>query len=69
LQAADCSAKKDPRKQTSDQFAGAEDSFVKAELLLIAQLVSLKLGPTLDDLRGDPRFIDLVHRVGLPDQN
>jgi len=30
------------------------------------QLVSLRVDPTLDDLRSDGRYAELVLRVGLP---
>ena len=30
------------------------------------QMVSLKMNPTLDGIRADPRFADIVRRVGLP---
>ena len=30
------------------------------------QLVSLKVDPSLDDLRDDARFAEIVRRVGLP---
>jgi TolB-like protein/Tfp pilus assembly protein PilF len=30
------------------------------------QLVSLRVDPTVDELRGDPRFAGIVERVGLP---
>ena len=41
----------------------------KAYLERDMQLVSLKVDPTLDDLRGDPRLVQLMQRVGLTDRN
>jgi TolB-like protein/DNA-binding winged helix-turn-helix (wHTH) protein len=32
------------------------------------QLVRLQLNPAYDDMRTDPRFKDLVHRIGLPEK-
>jgi adenylate cyclase len=32
-------------------------------------LVSLNIEPLLDSIRGDPRFVSLVQRVGLPTGN
>ena len=30
------------------------------------ELVRLQVNPAYDDMRTDPRFQDLVHRIGLP---
>ena len=30
------------------------------------QLVRLQVNPAYDDMRTDPRFQDLIHRIGLP---
>jgi hypothetical protein len=30
-----------------------------------AELLSLQLNPAYDDMRTDPRFQELVHRIGL----
>jgi tetratricopeptide (TPR) repeat protein len=43
-------------------FASLNQAFSQRDV----QLVSLKVDPTLDSLRDDPRFPELVSRVGLP---
>ena len=43
-------------------FAALNKAYEQHDL----QLVSLKVDPTLDELRDDSRFIDLVRKVGLP---
>ena len=53
---------------TLGQNEKAFEMLNKAYLEHDLQLVSLKVDPTLDDLRGDPRFAELVRRVGLPDR-
>jgi hypothetical protein len=32
------------------------------------QLLRLQLNPAYDDMRTDPRFQELIHRIGLPQQ-
>ena len=43
-------------------FAALDRAYEQHDL----QLVSLRVDPTLDDLRGDARFAEIVRRVGLP---
>ena len=43
-------------------FALLEKAYAERD----ADLVSLKVDPVWDNLRSDPRFQDLVRRVGLP---
>ena len=31
-----------------------------------AELLRLQLNPAYDDMRTDPRFQELIHRIGLP---
>jgi len=45
---------------------GAIASLEKAYAVHDIQLQFLKVDPDYDSLRTDPRFIDLLHRVGLP---
>jgi DNA-binding winged helix-turn-helix (wHTH) protein/tetratricopeptide (TPR) repeat protein len=47
---------------TDQAFAWLEKAFDQHEM----QMVSLRVNPTLDPVRVDPRFDDLVRRVGLP---
>lgn len=47
--------------ETERAFACLERAFAERHL----QLVSIKTDPALDDLRADPRFADLVRRMGL----
>lgn len=51
--------------ETDKAFEMLNKAYLERDL----QLVSLKVDPTLDDLRRDPRFADLMQRVGLPDRN
>ena len=48
---------------TQSAFASLEKAYVAHDL----QLQYLKVEPGFDPIRDDPRFKDLVHRVGLPD--
>ncbi|HEY3637177.1 MAG TPA: tetratricopeptide repeat protein [Rhizomicrobium sp.] len=46
-------------------FASLEEAYRDHDL----DLLSLKSSPELDALRGDPRYIDLARRIGLPGRN
>jgi DNA-binding winged helix-turn-helix (wHTH) protein/tetratricopeptide (TPR) repeat protein len=48
--------------ETDKAFEMLNKAYLERDL----QLVSLKVDPALDELRGDPRFADLERRVGLP---
>ncbi len=43
-------------------FASLEKAYEQRD----SQMVYLKVEPPLDPLRSDPRFQDLLHRIGLP---
>jgi hypothetical protein len=47
--------------EKDEAFAYLRKAFEKRD----AELVYLKFNPIFDNLRGDPRFDDLVRRVGL----
>jgi TolB-like protein/Flp pilus assembly protein TadD len=52
-------------------LAQPEEAFAELERALARRedaLVSLLVNPRVDPLRGDPRFADLLRRVGLPDR-
>jgi predicted Zn-dependent protease len=55
----------------ADAYAGLGDRnqtiawLEKAYAQHSAELVSLKVNPSYDSIRSDPRFQDVVHRVGL----
>jgi adenylate cyclase len=48
--------------QTDQAFEWLNKAFDQHDM----QMVSMKTNPTLDGLRSDPRFAELVRRVGLP---
>jgi Tfp pilus assembly protein PilF len=45
-------------------FASLEKAYEQRD----ASLVKAKVGPSFDPLRSDPRFTDLLRRIGLPPQ-
>jgi len=48
--------------QTEEAFEWLNKAYEQHDM----QMVSLLTNPTLDSLRSDARFADLVRRVGLP---
>jgi hypothetical protein len=55
--------------ETYARLGEKESSFMwleKAYAVHDSRLASLKVDPGVDSMRGDRRFADLVHRLGLP---
>lgn len=49
-----------------DELDKALSALERAYLAQDSQLQYLGIEPHFDSLRADPRFADLIHRVGLP---